>query len=160
MVENFDDKEIGKKYDAICSAIKKISNKFKARILVVDDNEINLEVAVGMLELLGCDVDTASGGEEAIRKFEENENYDIVFMDIMMPDIDGFKTTESIREMSKRKRKNPVIIGLSANIFGKDDIEKCLTSGMNDCIVKPVKSVILETRLQKWKLQNGLLKNL
>ncbi len=105
-----------------------------ARVLVVDDNLINLKVAERMLENLRCDVDSVESGGEAIAAIEEGD-YDIVFMDCQMPEIDGFEATERIRRMEGGDRFP--IVALTANAM-EGDRELCLAAGMNDYLAKPI----------------------
>lgn len=109
--------------------------KTDIRILVVEDNEINREVAVDILKPLNMEIDTASDGEEAIQMIQAND-YDVVFMDYLMPVMDGAKATSYIRNISnKEKLKTLPIIALTASI---DEVDILLGSGMNDCIIKPM----------------------
>ncbi len=101
-------------------------------ILVVEDNELNMEIAKFFLEDKGAIVDCAYNGQEAVCKYEEGK-YDIILMDIMMPILDGYKATEKIRMIDK----NIPIVAMSANAF-RDDIEKSLAVGMNEHVTKPL----------------------
>jgi signal transduction histidine kinase/CheY-like chemotaxis protein len=118
-----------------------------ALVLVVDDNDINLEVASGMINLYGAQCDTAISGEEAIEKLRLKE-YDVVFMDHMMPGIDGMETTRRIRAMGGRFGDLPVI-ALSANAM-TGMREQFLASGMNDFLSKPIEKNKLQIMLMKW----------
>lgn len=117
------------------------------RIIVVDDNPINREVARQMLEKLGCRIDVASDGLEALR-MHEAQAYDIVLMDCEMPGLDGFDATRRIRAMEQGIRRTPVI-ALSA---GTDvsDRERCEAAGMDDYIAKPVRPQRLKEVLARW----------
>ena len=107
-------------------------------VLLAEDVEINREIVLALLEPTLLKIDCAKNGVEAVRMFRENpEKYDIVFMDIQMPEMDGFKATRSIRSMGKEKSKTIPIIAMTANVF-KEDIDNCLKSGMNDHIGKPL----------------------
>ena len=107
----------------------------QAKILVVDDNEFNIKVAHGLLELFEIDADTASSGKEAINMVMEND-YDIVFMDHMMPDMDGIETTAAIRALGE-KYGGLSIIALTANaIHGAQ--EMFLKNGLNGFLSKPI----------------------
>lgn len=101
------------------------------RILIVDDNKINLLVAKKMLKKFGAEVFTADGGHEAIDLVKHNE-YDLIFMDIQMPEIDGYETTMELRRQSFAKP----IVALSANAYS-DHIQNSLNSGMNGHLQKP-----------------------
>ncbi|MDD5793235.1 MAG: ATP-binding protein [Clostridiales bacterium] len=119
------------------------------RSLVVDDNALNLKVAKGMLEKYNVQVDSVLNGNEAIKNLENEENeYDIIFMDHMMPIMDGIETTKIIRN-SKGKYKDIPIIALTANaIVGTKEV--FVKAGMNDFISKPIQKKILERVLLRW----------
>jgi signal transduction histidine kinase/CheY-like chemotaxis protein len=105
------------------------------RVLVVDDNDVNLAVAAGLLQRYGIKVDTASGGEEAVEKVRRKE-YDIIFMDHMMPGMDGLDATKAIRAL-EGPRSQVVIIALTANaVVGFQ--EQFLEAGMNGFLSKPI----------------------
>ncbi|WP_207496968.1 response regulator [Aridibaculum aurantiacum] len=107
------------------------------RILVAEDNTINQEVAVNMLSRLGHSVTIANNGFEAVKAFEEEE-FDIIFMDVQMPKINGYVATGKIRESEKDQDKHIHIIGLTANAM-KGDKEKCIAMGMDDYLSKPAR---------------------
>lgn len=119
-----------------------------ARVLTVDDNDINLKVTKGLLRPYGLTVDVASSGEEAI-KFIKRTKYDIVFMDHMMPEMDGIEATKIVRGFDDPYYKSLPIIALSANaIEGAEEMFK--KAGMNDFLSKPVNVRELEEMLKKW----------
>ncbi len=115
-----------------------------ARILVVDDNRVNLEVAKGLISQYGATVDIASSGSESLARLEEGEPYDVIFMDHMMPGMDGIETTVKIRE----KYDLPVI-ALTANAI-KGVEEEFLNAGMNDYLTKPIDLKRLMEVMEKW----------
>lgn len=118
-----------------------------AHILVVDDNKVNLTVAVGLLEPLQMQVDEAMSAREAIEKLSHNM-YDLIFMDHMMPDVDGVEATHIIRRFYTNYNHVP-IIALSANVV--DGVEKFfLDEGMNDFVPKPIELSVLLSVLKKW----------
>jgi signal transduction histidine kinase/ActR/RegA family two-component response regulator len=105
-------------------------------ILLAEDNEINREIVETSLEATGVSIDTAKNGNEAVSLYKRNpKKYDIIFMDIVMPEKDGFEAAREIRAMPHGD-KIP-IIAMTANVF-KEDIENCLAAGMNDHIGKPI----------------------
>ncbi len=113
--------------------------KMKLNILLAEDNPINQKVAVVNLNNMGHKVDIAKNGKEAVEKFSRNE-YDLIFMDIQMPEMDGIEATKKIREIEKERsvsRKIP-IIAMTANTM-EGDRENYLQSGMNDYVSKPFK---------------------
>jgi two-component system sensor histidine kinase/response regulator len=123
------------------------------RILLVDDNEINQEVALGMLEELGLTADTAENGRMAIEKivrFERENPYDIVLMDCQMPEMDGYEATRHIRSADFDViNSGIVIIAMTANAM-KGDKEKCINAGMNDYLAKPIDPDLLREKLVSW----------
>lgn len=126
-------------------------NKFiapKAKILIVDDNAVNLKVATGLILPYMMKVDTAMSGYEAIDKISKKD-YDIIFMDHMMPNMDGVETTKRIRKLIEKENRSTVIIALTANaIIGAK--EMFLENGMNDFLSKPIEIKKLHFILNKW----------
>jgi PAS domain S-box-containing protein len=116
-----------------------------ARILVVDDNPVNIAVARGLLRQYGIDADTAGGGEEAVEKIKKTD-YDIVFMDHMMPGMDGLDTTRLVRSLGLG---DLIIIALTANAIS-DAREQFLQAGMNDFLAKPIILSELQAILRKY----------
>ncbi len=120
------------------------------KVLLCEDNEVNLKVATTILKRFGFALDVAENGQEAVNKFMYVD-YDMILMDCMMPVMDGYQASRKIREIEKERGViNPVvIIAITANA-GEEDRNKCLANGMNDFIAKPVKREAIETALQKW----------
>jgi PAS domain S-box-containing protein len=121
----------------------------KVRILLAEDNPTNQQVALGILEKLGFGADTAANGREAIQALE-TVPYDIVFMDVQMPLMDGLEATQAIRS-GKAGVLNPKIpiIAMTAHAM-KGDRELCLEAGMDDYISKPIVPQALAEALEKW----------
>lgn len=121
------------------------------RVLLAEDNEINIEVAQELLHIVGIQVETALNGRLAVDRVLEKEPgyYDLIFMDIQMPVMNGYETTRAIRSSGRQDLKNIPIIAMTADAFS-DDIRKSKDSGMNDHISKPVVLERLEAVLQKW----------
>ena len=117
------------------------------RILVADDHSVNQQLAVLMLERLGHHVDVVANGLEAVQAIDQVP-YGIIFMDCQMPEMDGYQATQEIRKLEKGRRHTP-IIAMTANAM-RGDREKCLESGMDDYISKPLKRETLVTILLKW----------
>jgi len=128
-----------------------ISTTSNNKILLVEDNEVNREVAIDMLEELGYEVDVAVDGKQAI-DILSGERYALVLMDCEMPVMDGFTATEKIRESEKRLAQDDnaiTIIALTAHAIGGTK-DRCLASGMNDFLSKPFNMVTLEEKLDQW----------
>jgi len=107
-----------------------------ARILVTEDVETNQRIAREMIQMLGCEVDIACNGEEAISKYREN-NFDLIFMDCQMPVMDGYDATRHIREIEKDNHFQPIpIVALTAGT-NKEDKAKCREAGMDAYLTKP-----------------------
>jgi signal transduction histidine kinase/CheY-like chemotaxis protein/HPt (histidine-containing phosphotransfer) domain-containing protein len=116
----------------------------EAKVMVVDDNRINLNVACGLLRLCGITADTADSGKEALKLIHEKK-YDLIFMDHMMPEMDGIETTAEIRELGE----NVPIIALTANAIAGAR-ENFRAAGMDDILVKPIKKALLNKILKAW----------
>jgi CheY-like chemotaxis protein len=108
------------------------------RILLAEDVDINREIVQTLLEPTGAQIDAAVNGAEALRLFRENpESYDLILMDVQMPEMDGYEATRRIRAIENPYAANVPIIAMTANVF-KEDVEKCLEAGMNAHIGKPI----------------------
>jgi signal transduction histidine kinase/DNA-binding NarL/FixJ family response regulator/HPt (histidine-containing phosphotransfer) domain-containing protein len=127
----------------------------QAKILVVDDNDFNLKVAHGLLELFEIDSDTASSGREAIELVKKNY-YDIVFMDHMMPEMDGLETTASIRALGEKYKKLN-IVALTANAI-QGAQEMFLANGLNGFLSKPIEMPNLRKTLLAWLPPDKIIK--
>ena len=126
--------------------------KRSIRILLAEDNPVNQKVAQKMLEKFGYYSDAVSNGFEVIKALSMIA-YDIVLMDVVMPDMDGFEATAKIRDPESKVINHRIpIIALTANAM-KGDREKCLSAGMDDYITKPVKPQELLDVLEKWVLK-------
>jgi len=122
------------------------------RVLLAEDNVVNAKLAVRLLERLGCRVDVASNGQEAL-KMVQSIPFDLVFMDCQMPEMDGFEATRAIRawEAASRIGTSPAsrlpIVALTANAM-QGDRDRCLAAGMDDYITKPLARTDLQRVLQ------------
>ena len=121
------------------------------RVLVVDDIEINREILLGLLESTGLDMETAENGKEAFDKFQTSEPgyYDLIFMDMQMPVMDGCASTIEIRNCPREDSRTVKIISLSANVF-REDFNRAMESGMDGYLTKPVELDKLLDGLEKW----------
>jgi CheY-like chemotaxis protein len=116
------------------------------RILLAEDVEINREIVLALLGPTTLAIDCAENGAEAVRMFEDAPAlYDMIFMDVQMPEMDGYEATRRIRSLDVPQAKAVPIVAMTANVF-REDIERCLAAGMNDHVGKPLD---LETVLKK-----------
>lgn len=123
--------------------------QFTAKVLVVEDNATNQMVAKGLLKKFGIEVELAGNGVEALKSLEQLD-FDLVFMDCQMPEMDGYEATRCIRDPQSTVLDHVVpIIAMTANSM-QGDREKCLAAGMNDFISKPVNPVKVHQALQRW----------
>jgi CheY-like chemotaxis protein len=123
----------------------------RARVLLVEDSPVNQKVALIMLKKLGIAADTASNGIEALEALERGR-YDLVLMDMQMPDMDGTEATRIIRELEIKAASRPIpvpIVAMTAYAM-QGDREKCLAAGMDDYLAKPVTVASLSSMLEKW----------
>jgi CheY-like chemotaxis protein len=108
------------------------------KIILAEDIEINREIVQVFLEPTGIAIDCAENGVAALELFSESpEKYDMIFMDIQMPEMDGYEATQRIRALETPEAKTIPIVAMTANVF-REDIEKCIECGMNDHIPKPL----------------------
>jgi len=127
--------------------------KHSVCILLVEDNLVNQRLAKIMLTKAGYQVAVANNGREAVEKYTASPNdFDLIFMDVQMPEMDGLEATKAIRE---KGFDTVPIVAMTANAM-KGDREKCLESGMNDYITKPIKRELVFEVLEKWVLEKHL----
>ncbi|MCL2792590.1 MAG: response regulator [Spirochaetaceae bacterium] len=129
---------------------EKIDSFWGYRALLVEDIEINREIVIALLEPTLLEIDCAENGAEALRMFSEApEKYNIIFMDLQMPKMDGYEATRNIRALDNEKSKTIPIIAMTANVF-KEDVENCLAAGMNGHVGKPLDFVIVLNILRQY----------
>lgn len=129
------------------TSVRNLSKDYPARILLVEDNVVNQQVVAYMMNRLGYDIDISENGEACLQRLSK-EQYDLVFMDIQMPGIDGVEATRWIRS-NIEKQNQPIIIAITANV-SELSREKCLEAGMEDYISKPVLMEVLISKIQNW----------
>lgn len=117
------------------------------RILLVEDNAVNQKVATKMLQKFGCVPDVATNGREALEAFRRTR-YDVVLMDCMMPEMDGFAATQAIRALEQGEHRVP-IIAMTASVL-QSERERCFQSGMDAYITKPIKADVLFDTIMQW----------
>lgn len=127
--------------------VKHEKKLYRAKILLVEDNETNQKVVTTILTQLGLQVAIAEHGYRALEKIEQ-EDFELIFMDCLMPEMDGFEATLKIRKLNNPKRNTP-IIALTANAT-EADRKKCLAVGMNDFISKPFKREQMIEKIETW----------
>jgi CheY-like chemotaxis protein/two-component sensor histidine kinase len=107
-------------------------------LLLAEDIEINREIFIALLEETKVAIDVAENGRAAVEKFRENpDKYDLIIMDVQMPEMNGYEATRAIRSLDLKRAAAIPIIAMTANAF-REDIDKCLQSGMNDHLTKPI----------------------
>ncbi|GAB3776380.1 hypothetical protein FB382_000040 [Nocardioides ginsengisegetis] len=118
------------------------------RVLVVEDNQVNQLVAMGLLESIGCKVDIANDGAEAVEMLARPHSYAAVLMDCRMPRLDGFDATRAVRAHEPPGRHVPIIAMTASALEGER--ERCLAVGMDDFLTKPVDAAELERVIRQW----------
>ena len=125
----------------------KTSTPGAAKILIVDDHPINLEIGEALLTMVGFEVDVAENGKQAVERVEAGD-YDIILMDIHMPQMDGLQATRAIKALPGRAGKAP-IIAMSADALPRQ-VERCYAAGMVDHIAKPIQREVLYAKVERW----------
>lgn len=137
----------------IVSSDAPITDIFKDKhILIAEDMEINIEIIKSLLEETGINIDTAENGLIAVEMFTKNpDKYDLIFMDMQMPEMDGLDATRAIRALELARAKTVPIIAMTANVF-KEDIDRCRAAGMNDHTGKPIDIGDVIGKINKYSL--------
>jgi len=163
IIQLFDHGSLPKKLVTNEEKIKEISG---GKILLVEDNKINQQIAQELLKIVGIDVEVANDGNEAIN-WVKNQRFDLILMDIRMPNLDGLTATRQLRSMAKKGDVTTEyfatvpIIAMTANAMSGDK-EECLAAGMNDYIAKPIEPEKLYAALLRWiapKVNNSSKEN-
>ena len=125
--------------EEISQKTEKENRHLGKKVLLVEDNELNREIATALLEEIGISVDSVEDGTDAVERMNEvdDDRYDLIFMDIQMPKMDGYMATREIRTLKNNKKANIPIIAMTANAF-EEDREKSVRAGMNAHITKPI----------------------
>jgi CheY-like chemotaxis protein len=121
--------------------------RVSARVLLVDDHPVNRQLGIAVLTMLGCTVDTAADGRDAVDAVATTA-YDMVFMDIHMPVMDGLEATRAIRALAGPARRTPIVT-MSADVM-PEQVARCVTAGMNDRVSKPLNIEDLHACLVRW----------
>jgi CheY-like chemotaxis protein/anti-sigma regulatory factor (Ser/Thr protein kinase) len=132
------------------------------RLLLAEDVEINQEIVIALLEHTKLEIDCADNGAKALAMYRAApEKYDIIFMDVQMPEMDGFEAARRIRAFEEERGKNIAghpqeipIIAMTANVF-REDVEKCLAAGMNDHLGKPIDFHEVMGKLRRYLPERG-----
>jgi len=130
-------------------------------ILAAEDNEINREIMTAILDKTGASVEFAENGNIAVSMYKKDPGrYDIILMDVQMPEMNGYEATRAIRALESSYAKGVPIIAMTANVF-REDVENCLSAGMNDHVGKPIDPESLYKKIKKYSsplFQSGLVK--
>jgi PAS domain S-box-containing protein len=117
-------------------------------VLLVEDNKVNQKLALRLLDRLGCKAQVASSGVQALALLE-NHHFDLILMDCQMPEMDGYEATRRIREKEEGNGRHIPIVAITANAM-ESDLERCLTSGMDSYLTKPIDFAKLRDALETW----------
>jgi CheY-like chemotaxis protein len=128
-------------------------NKHRSRVLLAEDNAVNQTLALRLLEKHGYSVIVASNGAEAVAAFE-NDRFDVVLMDIQMPEMDGFEATAAIRAKEKLTGGHVPIVAMTAHAL-KGDQERCISAGMDAYVSKPIRTSELFSTLESMLAGKG-----
>ncbi len=135
------------------ASLEKLNQDNKAKILLVEDNRINQQVALAVLKRLGYIIEIVANGLEAIAALKANNNrepFQLVLMDCQMPEMDGYQATQVIRNSNADTLNSSIpIIAMTANAMIGDK-EKCLAAGMNDYLTKPINHKLVEQKINFW----------
>jgi signal transduction histidine kinase len=148
MSQSFDPRPSAlRKLPAITAFDPSFASRLPLRILMADDNTVNQRVGRGFLQKLGYRADVVSNGLEVLQALER-QPYDIIFLDIQMPEMDGYETASQL-QLRWAEKDRPRIIAMTGNAM-QGDRERCLAAGMDDYISKPVRIEDLRTALERW----------
>ena len=136
---NFKTLEKATVYEPISQQTERENRYSCKKVLLVEDNELSREIATALLEEIGISVDSVEDGTDAVERMNEVEDdrYDLIFMDIQMPKMDGYMTTREIRTLKNNRKANIPIVAMTANAF-EEDKKMAFKVGMNAHIAKPI----------------------
>jgi len=134
--------------DNLAGTAVRLAVSIPLSILLVEDNPVNQKVALGYLSRMGYSADAVSNGLEAVAAVQ-NRKFDLIFMDLQMPEMDGMAATGAIRHLLRKEEKQPVILALTANAM-PGDRERCIAAGMNDHLAKPVRLEELQAMILRY----------
>lgn len=117
--------------------------------LIVDDNKTLLAISQAIISDMGIKVECVATGKEALINCK-NKVYDIIFLDIELQDISGYRVCTNIRKNKKMASHKSKIVALTASLYTAAQVQRCFDVGMNDCLTKPLKKSVLEKRLMSW----------
>jgi CheY-like chemotaxis protein/HPt (histidine-containing phosphotransfer) domain-containing protein len=147
-------KPVAEKAPAPSKLDPKLATRLPLRVLLCDDNPINQKVALRLLQQMGYRADLAANGVQALTALEERP-YDLIFMDVMMPEMDGLEATRQIRDRQQQPSRFPhykspiVIVAMTANAM-QGDREKCIGAGMDDYLAKPIRLEDIRSIVERW----------
>jgi len=146
----FEGRSQGRKTPALPLVDTTLASRLPLRLLLADDNPINLKVGQRFLEKMGYGVEMVTNGLEVLQALEK-QPYDIIFLDVQMPEMDGYETARRVcQEWGDRR---PRLIAVTGNAL-QGDREKCLEAGMDDYITKPIQAKEVETILLRWGVRS------
>jgi CheY-like chemotaxis protein len=120
------------------------------RLLLAEDMEINREIVLSLLDTTALEIDCAENGAEAVKLYSDApDRYNVIFMDVLMPEMDGYEATRRIRALDAPEAKKVPIVAMTANVF-REDVEKCFEAGMNDHLGKPLDFDEVLSKLRKY----------
>jgi PAS domain S-box-containing protein len=123
------------------------------KVLLAEDVEVNREIVTSLLEPTNLNISCAEDGREAVEMFKASPDYDLIFMDVQMPEMDGYEATRLIRASGLPNADKVAIIAMTANVF-REDIEKCLRCGMDDHVGKPLDLAVVIRKLKKYLIKD------
>jgi signal transduction histidine kinase/CheY-like chemotaxis protein len=123
-----------------------------AHVLLAEDNEFNQVLVTALLKKWGMEITVVSNGRQAVEEVRRN-HYDVVLMDVQMPEMDGYKATQNIRQLEDRQKATIPIIAMTASAL-KGEIDRCISSGMNDFIAKPFDKQLLREKILQYLADN------